>query len=104
MPAKKAKKTQVYETTDFATFKSKKEAGDTTITKKTTYQTSNGLLFTDMKKAKEHQRRLDTRASVGEWVDKWGRNGMGKDEIADLIEENIDELISELLRIGIVKG
>jgi hypothetical protein len=79
MPAKKVKKTQVYETTDFSLFKSEKEALD-------------------------HQNELDLKECVEDWVDSWGWSGMSKSDVAEGAAENIDELINELIRIGIVKG
>jgi hypothetical protein len=75
----KVKKAEVYETTDFATFKSKKEALD-------------------------HQNELNLKECVENWVESWGWSGMSKSDVADGVVGNIDDLINELIRIDVIKG
>jgi hypothetical protein len=81
--AMKVKKVEVYETTDFATFKNKEEA----------------LV---------HQNGLNLKECVENWVETWGWSGMSKSDLIDLVVENvvenIDDLINELTQIGVIKG
>ena len=56
------------------------------------YRTSDGKVFTLERDAKEHEDELILRNKVNEWVEDYCWGTMTKQDIVDIIMENLEEL------------
>lgn len=58
----------------------------------TAYETKDGQVFANLEKAVQYEKELNLKANVINFVNKHRWSGMGKDDVIDIILENIDEL------------
>ena len=57
------------------------------------YQTSDGTLYTDSHKAILHQKKIDKKKKIVGWVDKYCWSDISKEDLVDILMENLDDLI-----------
>jgi hypothetical protein len=74
------------------------------VKKITAYETTDGFISRNKEEALDRQNELDLKECVENWVKFWAYSGMSKSDVAGLVVENIDDLINELIRIGVIKG